>query len=400
MKKLITFLTGSLPQQSIVFQSIYLLFRLHVGLSMAIGAGLAKVFHKINEKGTGDWSNLAFGVPEWFVKQVGDIGFTFISPSFWAYLAVYGEFIGGLLIALGLLTRLSALQLAFQFFVVSYVWYENPEPIVGMYFQQLIFFAFLMIFAVGDGKYSLAGLWQSKPWQSKAVKPAVATIAILLVSLSSQAQTAESRVSFTVTNSSLKTQWLEFRHFNSETKQKANYGYSLNAMGSHATNLPAPVRVYGKRNGTMELLFVVHAQDDGKSFSVTKDYHISREDCLEAAQQELSEETYALAEVNRDKTVEQTAKEKGLKMVTFRVKGSSFFPTTVHVRVQLPWDMDKKSQHGFSKSLSCFGEQKMSCPVGSKVYSCNGPYWKTSASYSEKLIVTVDEEKENYLFSL
>lgn len=400
MKKLITFLTGSLPQESTVFQSIYLLFRLHVGLSIADGAGFAKVFHKINEKGTDDWSNLAFGVPEWFVKQVGDIGFTFISPSVWAHLAVYGEFIGGLLIAVGLFTRISALQLAFQFFVISYVWYDDPAPIIGMYYQQLFFFAYLMTFAVGDGKYSLAGLWQSKPWQSKAVKPAVATIAVLLVGLSSQAQTADNRVSFTVTNSSLKTQWLEFRHFNSETKQKADYGYSLNAMSSHATNLPAPVRVYGKRNGMMELLFVVRVQDDGKSFSVTKDYHISREDYLEAARQELNEETYALAEVNRDKTVEQKAREKGLKIVTFRVKGSSFFPKTVYVRVQLPWDTDQKSQHGFSTSLSRFGEQKMSYPVGSKVYSCDGPYWKTSSDYKERLIVTVDEEKENYLFSL
>ncbi len=401
MKRIIAFLTGSIQQESITFNSIYLLFRLHVGLSIAIGAGLSKVFHKINEKGPEDWSNLALGVPDWFVKQVGEIGFTFISPTFWAYLAVYGEFIGGLLIAFGLLTRLSALQLAFQFFVVSYIWYGDPAPIVGMYYQQLFFFAFLMVFAVGDGKYSLAGLWKSRFWLPKIAKPVVVATVLLFVGLDGQAQTTGTgRVSFTVTNSSLRGKMLDFRHFNKETKVRAAYGYGLNGMSSHATNLPAPVRVYEEKNGKKELLFVVRANDDGKSFSVNKDYDISREDYLEAARQELDEETAQLAEANHDNSIEQTAREKGLKMVTFRVKGSSLLPSTIHVRVQLPWDTSRKSPNGFSTSLSRFGEQKMSYPVGSKVYLCDGPYWKANANYTEKLIVTVDEEKENYLYSL
>ncbi len=394
-------MTGSIQQESIAFNSIYLLFRLHVGLSIAIGAGLSKVFHKINEKGSEDWSNLAFGVPEWFVKQVGEIGFTFISPTFWAYLAVYGEFIGGLLIAFGLLTRLSALQLAFQFFVISYVWYDSPAPITGMYFQQLFFFAFLMVFAVGDGKYSLATLLKGGFRLPKSTKSSVAVICLVLLAIGAQAQTTEAgRVSFTVTNSSLKGKMLDFKHFNGQTKKRAAYGYGLNALGSHAVNLPAPVRVYEEKNGKMELLFVVRLTDDGKSFSVTKDYEISREDYLEAANQELNEQTDALEETSRNKTVEQTAKEKGLKMVTFRVKGSSLFPSTVHVRVQLPWDINPKANTGFTTSLSRFGEMKVSYPVGTKVYVCDGPYWRSDTKHTEKLIVTVDEEKENYLYSL
>ncbi|MCU0354287.1 MAG: DoxX family protein [Cytophagales bacterium] len=400
MKKAIAFLTGSIPEESVTFNSIYLLFRLHVGLSMAIGAGLAKVFHKINEKGSEDWSNLAFGVPDWFVKQVGDIGFTFISPTFWAYLAVYGEFIGGLLIALGLFTRLSALQLAFQFFVVSYVWYEAPAPIVGMYYQQLIFFAFLMSFAVGDGRYSLARLFANLRLP-KIANPAVAMVCLFFASMNAEAQTAAPvRVSFTVNNSSLRGKMLDFRHYNKDTKVRAAYGYSLNGMSSHATNLPAPVRVYEEKNGKKKLLFVVRAQDDGKSFSVNKEYDISREDYLEAARQELDEETANLAEANRDKTIAQTAKEKGLKMVTFRVKGASFLPTKTYVRVQLPWDTNPKANTGFTTSLSRFGEMKVSYPVGTKVYVCDGPYWEKDSRYTEKLIVTVDEEKENYTYSL
>ncbi|MCR5861580.1 DoxX family protein [Flavobacterium sp. J372] len=163
MKKVFRFITGSVSSNANSYEIIYLLFRLHLGLSIALGAGLPKMFHKINENGPDDWSNKAFGASEWFINQVNDIGFTFISPSFWAYLAIYGEFIGGILIAIGLFTRLSAMQLAFQFFIISFLWYESPEPIVGMYFQQLFFFGYLLITAYGSGKYSLDKLlFQSK----------------------------------------------------------------------------------------------------------------------------------------------------------------------------------------------------------------------------------------------
>ena len=159
MKRLFKFIFGASNLNDLFFEISWLLFRLHVGLSIAIGAGLPKVFHKINESGDLSWKNLGVGVPGWFIKQVGEIGFRIPNPSFWAYLAVYGEFIGGLLIAVGLLTRISAIQLAFQFFVVSFIWYKDPAPIVGMYFQQLIFWAFVIVAAKGGGKFSLDHLF-------------------------------------------------------------------------------------------------------------------------------------------------------------------------------------------------------------------------------------------------
>ncbi|KUG07326.1 DoxX family protein [Solirubrum puertoriconensis] len=147
MKKLL-FSAAALPNRAI--DAAWLLFRLHLGLSIADGAGLPKL------------TNLAAvasaqvpGPPDWFVQQVAGLGFTFPSPYFWAGAAVWGEFVGGLLIALGLFTRWSALQLAFQFFVVAFLWYEDPSPITGMYFQQLLFWAFVVITAVGPGRYSL-----------------------------------------------------------------------------------------------------------------------------------------------------------------------------------------------------------------------------------------------------
>ncbi|GAA4380128.1 DoxX family protein [Hymenobacter koreensis] len=147
MKKL---LFAATPLTNRAADAVWLLFRLHIGLSIADGAGWAKL------------TNLAAvanaqvpGPPDWFVQQVAGLGFTFPSPYFWAGAAVWGEFVGGLLIALGLFTRWSGLQLAFQFFVVAFLWYENPSPITGMYFQQLLFWGFALVTVLGGGRYSL-----------------------------------------------------------------------------------------------------------------------------------------------------------------------------------------------------------------------------------------------------
>ena len=152
LKRTPYFLIGSQETKSKFFEVIYLLFRLHLGLSIAIQAGWPKLFSNIREK---ENENLELGIPEWFVEQVSELGFNFPSATFWAYAATYGEFVGGIMLAFGLLTRLNALQLTVQFFVIAFIWYEGAEPIVGMYFQQLFFFSYFLIFAYGSGKYSL-----------------------------------------------------------------------------------------------------------------------------------------------------------------------------------------------------------------------------------------------------
>lgn len=121
----------------VVTQVIWLLFRFYVGITISVGAGFSKL-----------------PVPGWFVKQVGEIGFSWPSPAFWTYIAVWGEAFGGLMLAFGLLTRLNALQLAFQFFVVSFIWYSEPE-FFGMYYQQLIFWGFVLVLGLGGGRFSL-----------------------------------------------------------------------------------------------------------------------------------------------------------------------------------------------------------------------------------------------------
>ncbi|OLY94027.1 Uncharacterized membrane protein YphA, DoxX/SURF4 family [Cnuella takakiae] len=176
MKKFVQslFLGNALPHNT-QLNVVYAAFRFYAGISMALGAG---------------WPKMEGGMaPDWFVQQVAEIGFLYPSPAFWATVASWGEFIGGVCIALGLLTRFSAIQLAFQFFIVAFVWYKEPAPIVGMYYQQLIFWAFVLIASAGSGWYALDHwlLGRSERLVQLAM-PAAASVLLLLGSLGVQAQ--------------------------------------------------------------------------------------------------------------------------------------------------------------------------------------------------------------------
>jgi uncharacterized membrane protein YphA (DoxX/SURF4 family) len=375
----------------------YTLFRVYCGISIALGAGLSKVFHKIDEQGGRDWHNLAFGVPDWFVKQVGEVGFTFISPTFWAYVAVYGEFIGGLLIAVGLFTRISALQLAFQFFVVSFIWYAEPE-FFGMYYQQLIFWSFVLISVRGGGRFSVEGRQQKR---SLAKGPASAALFLLApVFAFSQNSVVPQRVSFSISNPALKSRAMDIRYMDPGKKTKqAGYGYELGGLSSHAVNMPVGTRVYKKSGDRWQLLFVVSASDDGRKFDVTKTYDINREQWLQAARDEMDERVANLeAAQNDDGDVEKKARENGLEMVTFQVAGKSLFSRPRYVRAQLPFDPPGSST-GFSQKLGYFSRYKISYPAGTKLFLCDGPYWKGGV-VKETLVLEVDAEKQNYLIRI
>ncbi len=169
------FLFGSSFTGSKSFSIAWLLFRFYCGITIAIGAG----WPKMNE----------LSAPGWFVKQVSGLGFTFPSPAFWAAAAAWGEFVGGICIAIGFFTRFSAIQLAFQFFVISFLWYDDPFPMFGMYYQQLIFWGFVLIAFGGSGKFAVDRLIMNrkKIKITPAVKPALAA-SFLLIGLGAFAQ--------------------------------------------------------------------------------------------------------------------------------------------------------------------------------------------------------------------
>ena len=159
---------SSLPNDNLL-NTGWLLFRLHIGLSMAIHAGWPKM------------NTLA--APGWFNDQVAGLGFTFPSPAFWATLASWGEFMGGIGIALGLLTRFNAFQLAFQFFVISFIWFDKPEPLTGMYFQQTLFWAYVLTVFAGSGRFSIDHLLLNRKRRivNAPIKTAVAALLVIIL---------------------------------------------------------------------------------------------------------------------------------------------------------------------------------------------------------------------------
>jgi uncharacterized membrane protein YphA (DoxX/SURF4 family) len=135
---------GTLLEGGSLLNVVWLIFRIHLGITIALHAGLPKI--------------IELSAPGWFAEQVADLGFTFPSPMFWATVASWGEFLGGIMIALGVCTRLAAFQLAFQFFIISFVWYDTPQFFIGMYYQQLLFWCFVLVSIVGSGSYGIDNL--------------------------------------------------------------------------------------------------------------------------------------------------------------------------------------------------------------------------------------------------
>ncbi|HEX8428713.1 DoxX family protein [Hymenobacter sp.] len=244
MKKL---LFVARPHSSRLADGAWLLFRLHLGLSIAVGAGWAKLVNLTTAQET---SKLAVGAaplgpPDWFVQQVANLGFSYPSPYLWAWLAAWGEFVGGLLVAFGLLTRWSGLQLAVQFLIIAFVWYGEPEPLLGMYYQQLLFWSFVLVTMVGGGRYSL-DYWllqrsSSIPTtQLLGLKTQVtAVVLVLLASGSGVAQTVGTPAKVAMQElSAIAQQWNgSLTYLDYKTKKPVTLVTTLNGMQSKPREL-------------------------------------------------------------------------------------------------------------------------------------------------------------------
>jgi len=119
-----------------------LLFRLFVGLSMAFAHGLGKM-----------------PPSDQMVETVTAIGFPL--PIVFAWCAALSEFVGGLLIAVGLFTRPAALFLGFTMGVAGLVVHGSDQFKVKE-LAFVYFFASLLFVFHGAGKYSLDKLIRKK----------------------------------------------------------------------------------------------------------------------------------------------------------------------------------------------------------------------------------------------
>ncbi len=129
------FLFGGAVIESIPANVGLAILRVFAGLSMALGHGLGKL-----------------PPSEGFVTTTGDMGFPF--PEFFAWVAAFSEFGGGLLLALGLLTRPGAFLICSTMLVAGFLQHAaDPFSTKEMAFLYLAITG--MFVFVGSGKYGV-----------------------------------------------------------------------------------------------------------------------------------------------------------------------------------------------------------------------------------------------------
>jgi putative oxidoreductase len=115
-----------------------LILRLFAGLTMAFAHGLGKL-----------------PPSEGMVGAVAKLGFPL--AGFFAWAAALGEFGGGLLIALGLLTRPGAFLMGFTMFVAAFM-QHGADPFQKKELALLYLAISVMFLLVGAGKFSVDSL--------------------------------------------------------------------------------------------------------------------------------------------------------------------------------------------------------------------------------------------------
>lgn len=111
------------------------------------GLGVLYVLH--------GWPKLAAGAPTWtkLGHAMTSIGITFL-PQMWGLFASLSEFLGGMLLVLGLLFRPACICLGFTMFVAFASVYQAGHNF-GDYSRPLeMLFVFVVLACVGPGKYS------------------------------------------------------------------------------------------------------------------------------------------------------------------------------------------------------------------------------------------------------
>lgn len=119
-------------------------------LGVRLSSGLFMAFaHGINKVPPSDG----------FIGAVGNMGFPL--PALFAWSAGLSEFLGGILIALGLMTRVNAFFLAFTMFVAAFI-RHGGDPFKQMEMSLLYLCIYIGILLIGPGKFSLDNIINKK----------------------------------------------------------------------------------------------------------------------------------------------------------------------------------------------------------------------------------------------
>ena len=121
-------------------------------LFLRIGIGFAFIF-------THGYGKISGG-PELWEKiggSMANVGITF-APVFWGFMAAASEFIGGILILLGLLTRPAAAFMAFTMLMAFVQHASKLDPWARAIHPVELFSVFMCLLFIGAGKFSLDAL--------------------------------------------------------------------------------------------------------------------------------------------------------------------------------------------------------------------------------------------------
>ena len=118
-------------------------------LVLRVGIGAAFVYFH-------GWKKITGGIPFW--EKLGSnmalIGITFL-PWVWGFLAAVAEFVGGMMLAVGLFVRPFAFMLAFVMFIAVLRHYNAGQPLNYPLEMGAVFLALLI---GGGGKLVVANL--------------------------------------------------------------------------------------------------------------------------------------------------------------------------------------------------------------------------------------------------
>jgi len=117
-------------------------------LVLRVGLGIMFVLH--------GWPKLAGGPEKWekVGGAVGTLGIDF-APQFWGFMAAMAEFGGGILLALGLLTRPALLGLIFTMFVAAWMHISKESGFPKISHPIELGITFMGLLLTGPGKFSL-----------------------------------------------------------------------------------------------------------------------------------------------------------------------------------------------------------------------------------------------------
>ena len=91
---------------------------------------------------------------EWLGQQMQLIGIDFI-PTFWGFMASVSEFVGGLFIILGFMSKPTTIVLTFTMIIAAMYKFNIGEGLFGASQPIEMAIVFIGLFFTGPGKYSL-----------------------------------------------------------------------------------------------------------------------------------------------------------------------------------------------------------------------------------------------------